>query len=184
MYISLLLKYADSQCEAVQNLRKALLQEEAAAAERLAHNLRGVSGNLGVTGVEKLAGTLGKMITRAAEPEVLEELLHRLESAVQDISEKIGGELGSNLRSEVQAKETGQQLNPPVQLLERLLELLADDDSEAVHYYADIRGKVAHLIQPADMKRLERSLDRFEYEEAMEITRQAILESHYEQRLM
>lgn len=184
LYICLLLKYADSQRETVENLRKALLQEEDAAAERLAHNLRGVSGNLGVTGVEKLAGTLGAMITRAAEPEVLEELMHRLESAVQDISEKIGGQLGSNLSSEVQAEETGQLLNPPVQLLERLLELLADDDSEAVHYYADIRGKVAHLFQPADVKRLGRSLDRFEYEEAVEITRQAILESHYEQRLM
>lgn len=184
LYFSLLLKYAGSQRETVQNLREAILREEAAAAERLAHNLRGVSGNLGVTEVEKLAGTLGKMITRAAEPEVLEELLRRLESAVQDISEKIGGEPGSNLCTAVQAEETGQPLNPPVELLERLLELLEDDDSEAVHYYADIRGKVAHLIQPADVKRLEHSLDRFEYEEAVEITRQAILESHYEQRLM
>ncbi|MNB97958.1 Autoinducer 2 sensor kinase/phosphatase LuxQ [compost metagenome] len=184
LYSSLLLKYADSQHEIVQALREALRKEEAAAAERLAHNLRGVSGNLGVTEVEKLAGSLGAMFTRKAEPEVLEELLRRLESAVQDSSAIIVKQLGSSQHPVVPAEETGQLTVPAVQLLERLLELLLDDDSEAVDYYTDIKDTVAHLIQQADMKRLEHSLSRFEYEEAVEITRQALLESPYEQRLM
>lgn len=184
LYSSLLLKYADSQHEMVQSLREALRKEEAAAAERLAHNLRGVSGNLGVTEVERLAGSLVEMFSRDAGPEVLEELLRRLEAAVQESSGTIIKQLGSNRRSAVPEEERGQLTVPRVQLLERLLELLLDDDSEAVDYYADIRGTVARLIDPADLQRLERSLGRFEYEEAVEITRQAILESHYEQRLM
>ncbi|WP_342565429.1 PAS domain S-box protein [Paenibacillus sp. FSL R7-0345] len=184
LYISLLLKYADSQREAVQNLRQALWKEEAAAVEMLAHNLKGLSGNIGVTQVQSLAGTLGKMITRAAEPEVLEVLLHRLESAVQDSSEEIRRQLGSQTRSAVPAVESAQLADPPVQLLQRLLGLLLDNDSEAVDYYTAIRGSVTGLMQPDTVNRLERSIGRFEYEEAVEITRQTILESHYEQRLM
>ncbi|WP_052380365.1 PAS domain S-box protein [Paenibacillus camerounensis] len=184
LYSSLLLKYADSQHEMVQALREALRKEEAAAAERLAHNLKGVSGNLGVTEIEKLAGSLGAMFISEAEPEELEELLRRLETAVQDSSGIILKQLGSSRHPAVPAEETGQLTVPAVQLLERLLELLLDDDSEAVDYYADIRDTVAHLIQQADMKRLEHSLSRFEYEEAVELTRQVLLKSQYEQRLM
>ncbi|CAH1204401.1 Sensor histidine kinase RcsC [Paenibacillus auburnensis] len=184
LYISLLLKYAGNQRDTVTNLRKAIWAEDTEAALRLAHNLKGVSGNIGVTDVQTLAGTLGKMLDGPAEPQELEQLLNRLEAAVHASTEEILGQLGGTDPYNAAEFLPEQRNEPPVKLLGRLEDMLNDSDSEAVDYFASVRSVLAQAMTQDELRQLEYSLGMFEYEEALSITRQAIRDRNYEQRLM
>jgi len=71
LYLRLLSQFAEQQGPAVGQVSEALVQGDFALAERLAHTLKGVAGNIGAKPVQAAAGVLEKLIReRAASPEV------------------------------------------------------------------------------------------------------------------
>jgi two-component system sensor histidine kinase/response regulator len=62
LYLAMLRRYATSQAEAGQQIRQALAANDQATAERIAHTLKGVSGNVGATTVQDLAGAVEQAI--------------------------------------------------------------------------------------------------------------------------
>jgi CheY-like chemotaxis protein len=71
LYLRLLRQFVEQQGAALEEIATALTQGDAALAERLAHTLKGVAGNIGAKTVQAAAGALEKLIrTRAAAAEV------------------------------------------------------------------------------------------------------------------
>src|SRR3990172_9375788 len=58
LYLSMLRKFIAGQKSATAEIAKALEGNDRGAAERLAHTLKGVSGNIGATGLQQLAEKL------------------------------------------------------------------------------------------------------------------------------
>ncbi len=66
LYLKLLRQFADQQASAVAQITQALDQGDAATAERQAHTLKGVAGNLGAKAVQASAGAVEKLIREKA----------------------------------------------------------------------------------------------------------------------
>src|SRR5262249_13958153 len=62
LYLKLLRMFVEEQGQALERIAAALAKEEASVAERLAHTLKGVAGNIGAKGVQMAAGSLEKAI--------------------------------------------------------------------------------------------------------------------------
>ena len=69
LYLKLLGQFVEQQGPAVEQIADALSRKDIALAERLAHTLKGVAGQLGATHVQSTAGTLEKLIRERAEAE-------------------------------------------------------------------------------------------------------------------
>jgi two-component system sensor histidine kinase/response regulator len=93
LYLKLLRQFREQQGPAVGQITAALAQGDVALAERLAHTLKGVAGNIGAKAVQAAAGALEKLIrARAAAAEVdpakqqvaavLDPLLAQLQAAL------------------------------------------------------------------------------------------------------
>jgi len=94
LYLKLLRQFIEQQGPVVGQITAALAQGDVALAERLAHTLKGVAGNIGAKAVQAAAGTLEKLIrARAAVAEVggvkqevaaaLDPLLAQLQAALR-----------------------------------------------------------------------------------------------------
>ena len=71
LYLKLLRQFIEQQGPAVEQITTALAQGDVTLAERLAHTLKGVAGNIGAKAVQAAAGALEKLIrSRAAIGEV------------------------------------------------------------------------------------------------------------------
>jgi two-component system sensor histidine kinase/response regulator len=58
LYLAMLRRYAAGQAQAGREIRDALAASDRATAERIAHTLKGVSGNVGATAVQDLAAVV------------------------------------------------------------------------------------------------------------------------------
>ncbi len=67
LYLKLLRQFVEQQGPAVEQITEALASGDIALAERLAHTLKGVAGNIGATQVQAAAGALEKLIRDRAE---------------------------------------------------------------------------------------------------------------------
>ena len=68
LYLAMLRRYAAGQAAAGRQIRESLDAGDTATAERVAHTLKGVSGNVGATQVQELAGAL-EMAIRESQPQ-------------------------------------------------------------------------------------------------------------------
>src|SRR4029450_11055710 len=62
LYLKLLRQFVEQQGASVEQITEALATGDIALAERIAHTLKGVAGNIGATRVQSAAGPLEKLI--------------------------------------------------------------------------------------------------------------------------
>ncbi|MDB5850199.1 MAG: hypothetical protein JWP29_3951, partial [Rhodoferax sp.] len=67
LYLALLRKFISGQRQCAADIETALAGHDRATAERLAHTLKGVAGNIGAPGVQALAGTLEALLRAKAD---------------------------------------------------------------------------------------------------------------------
>ena len=80
LYLKLLRQFAEQQAEVPDQIARALAAGDRTTAERLAHTLKGVAGNLGATTVQAAAGALEKEIRgESAASEIEAKLKHTSE---------------------------------------------------------------------------------------------------------
>jgi two-component system sensor histidine kinase/response regulator len=95
LYVAMLRRFIDSQTDVPAQIRAALSSRDTSAAERLAHTLRGVAGNIGATVVQNLAGALESAL-RAPLPATdverhLLELQAPLDALVAALKSRLAG---------------------------------------------------------------------------------------------
>ena len=106
LYRKLLRQFADTEADTAHRIASALAENDRALAERLAHSVKGVAGNIGATAVQNAAANLEKAIAGsapAAEIEVLraalEECLGQPHPGIRDGARRAGWRTGSGRRS-------------------------------------------------------------------------------------
>jgi CheY-like chemotaxis protein len=72
LYLKLLRQFVDQQGPAVGQITEALAKGDVALAERLAHTLKGVAGNIGAKPIQSVAGDLEKHLRAKAKAEEIE----------------------------------------------------------------------------------------------------------------
>ena len=94
LYRKLLRQFSNTEADAAQRIASALAENDRALAERLAHTVKGVAGNIGAAAVQNAAANLEKAIAgsapaaeievwRVALEECLAPLIHGLKTALE-----------------------------------------------------------------------------------------------------
>jgi len=97
LYQKLLRQFAAQQATAGEQIRDALQRNETTLAERLAHTLKGVAGNIGATQVQSTAGALEKAIRDGAPADHLQSAIEHVTAALTPVITEIRGLLGPNV---------------------------------------------------------------------------------------
>ena len=166
LYWELLGKYASGQAEALARIRAALDQNDAALAERLAHTLQGVSGNIGATAVQQLAAELTQALRRAAERPAVEPMLIQLNEALEALLSGLRAALAVAPAASTPAQALGREQVEPV--LQRLKTLLSNDDAEAADYLSAHRSLLAEALPIAAFLAIEKATADYQFEEALQ----------------
>jgi two-component system sensor histidine kinase/response regulator len=171
LYMDLLGRYVEGQKDAPERIRRALDDGDLGLAERLAHTLKGVSGNIGAGEVERLAGDIEAAIAGAAARPGIDEALGRLSVMLAGTMERISGAIaasGPGVRAEAAARR-GKAGLPLGDILATLSHFLEHDDSEALDYIESTRDELSELCDRALLARLEASIRSFDFPAALEV---------------
>ncbi|MCW5604213.1 MAG: response regulator, partial [Burkholderiales bacterium] len=173
LYRKLLQQYAEGQRDAPARIRDALEAGDAVTAERLAHTLKGVSGNIGAAGVQQAAAAVEHAIGKgedtrpplAALGPVLNEVMSALEVAL---------EIPADDAPPGQVAVDMQVLQP---VLDRLEGYLADSDGEATDYLAQHQELLRSAFGNASYAGVAKAVNDYDFEAALGKLRAAMKHS-------
>jgi HPt (histidine-containing phosphotransfer) domain-containing protein len=166
LYRDLLGQYVVGQADAPARIQAALAAGDRAAAERLAHTLKGVSGNIGAIVIEPLAAELEQALRQPGGMETIEPLLVRTGEALAAWIAQLQAALTSNRPADLPAAPAldRAELQP---ILARLEQLLADDDAEAADVLAAHRAELAGTLPVEAFLALEKAVGDYDFEGAL-----------------
>ena len=135
LYLKVLGQFQREYREVASQIREALDSKDDAGAERQAHTLKGLAGNIGATELQACATALESAIRERREKSEIEPLLvhmaHVLEKLMQDLDKHLLAKPEFPLHvPPVDDKELGR-------LCQQLLKLLRDDDPAALDHYEE-----------------------------------------------
>jgi len=162
-YLAMLRGFVVGQAHAPQQIRAALAAGDAATAERLAHTLKGLAGNIAAVGVQQRAAAVEARL-HAGDREVA-ALLADLEA---ELSTRLYV-ISAALPPEVQVEESV-DVGPAQRaaVLRQLRDLLADDDAQAEQHLIDHAGLLAHALG-SRFNAVREAVRNFDYEQALNL---------------
>lgn len=163
LYRDLLNRYVAGQADAPARMRVALAAGDRQTAERLAHTLKGVSGNIGAVLIQTLAADLEQMLRQEASLETLETALGQVGAALDEL---IAGLLdGSPTDPVITVPAADREALTPI--VQRLEALLREDDTEAVDWFAGHRQPLAEGLDDECFQALARAINDYDFAEAL-----------------
>ncbi len=164
LYRSLLEQFVAKQADASSQIADALEKNDRALAERLAHTVKGVAANLGMSLTQEAAGKLEKGL-RESDPAV-PALLSDLESAVASQVKAIRAALGEAPPS---PKPVHRQFDPAVAAaaIARLRSLIEANDGDAADAVQAVTEALSGTTDGERLKSLASSIDDFDFDSAL-----------------
>jgi len=166
LYVDLLRQFAEKQADVRKQMQASLDSGDAKTAERQAHTIKGVAGNLGIQAVQGAAEGLERAIREGGEgvAMLLDELATLVEKQIGTIREALrdvpadGGSTGAAFDPEAAAKA--------VVRLAALLEASDGDAGDAFQALADAVGAKAGKAQ---LDGLRSAIQEFDFEGALRL---------------
>ena len=162
LYLNLLRKFASGQHDAAHQIRQALQANDRPLAERLAHTLKGVAGNIGASELQSQAATLEQAIREQGDARLP---LDDLEPPLMRLCQQLAAALDDGPLAKASDDEPHIDIRP---VLERLAHLLGEDDSEALEVLDEHQSQLQHCA-PERLQRLATAIRNFEFEQALAI---------------
>jgi HPt (histidine-containing phosphotransfer) domain-containing protein len=168
LYGLLVQKFVDGQENAASDIKQALALKDVATAERIAHTVKGLAGNIGAAELQSVAADLEYEIKHLTSPELLTQLLQRF----ADTLNQVVSLLRSALKSEPQnSKTAGKERNDQAlqTILMQLKKLLTDNDSDAIDFFEAKRKNLKSLLSGSQLETVYRYLSSYDYESALQL---------------
>ena len=176
LYAKLLRKFKAGQETAVEQIRAALQSGDVETAARLAHTVKGVSGNLGGESLYSAAAELEQAIKQGKESldRPMTEFGSQLKVVMEGIrvfEESSAAQQGpEELAAEVRVDKEGLKT-----LLQEMTQLLESDLTEAMNRLEALNRHLANSSVYEEFKRLEKQVESFDTDSALK-TVEAIAE--------
>jgi len=166
LYLDLLRKFSVGQNGTIRAVREALESGDRALAERLAHSLKGVAGNIGALAVQEAAGH----VERAARDGVdASACVARLDVALGAVLASLRGALEPEEVAAAPAV-TAQDVR---EILGKLDAYLADSDGEALDYLSEHASVVRAALGQERFGELRKVIEDFDFQAALQQLRAA-----------
>jgi signal transduction histidine kinase/CheY-like chemotaxis protein/HPt (histidine-containing phosphotransfer) domain-containing protein len=162
LYRSLLEQFATKHFDADSQIGAALANGDRALAERLAHTLKGVAGNIGIAGVQATAAKLEKAIRDgdSGVPAVLVELKSSLGPQLEAIRKALGP------AESAPAAAVPFEPEAATRALGRLMSLIDENDGDAADAVQEVAGLLSGTVEPSRLEDLRNSVVEFDFDAA------------------
>ncbi len=162
LYLSMLRKFKATQLPAWQSLRHALDAGDLATAERLAHTLKGLAGNIAAIPLQEASGALETALRDQVPDATLQPLLQAAERLLLRLVEVLDQALPDRRAEPAAVSVDRVALQTLLRQLEAYLEA---DDADALAVLS-AHGPVLRAALGADYATLEAAVAGFSFEEA------------------
>jgi signal transduction histidine kinase/CheY-like chemotaxis protein/CHASE3 domain sensor protein len=168
LYLKLLRQFAEQQAQAVEQIGDALKSGDNALAERLAHTLKGVAGNIGASPVQSVAGVLEKLIRNRAGADELAEAGQQVAALLEPLVAGLRHALPSDAGQAPRPQPTVGSADPAEsrKAAARLLALLSELDPAASDFLATNHAALRPLFTEDTWPQFERLLADYSFAEA------------------
>ncbi|MDA8409670.1 MAG: PAS domain S-box protein [Treponema sp.] len=167
LYLSFLRKFAETHADAVDVLRRSLAEGDRVGAVRVAHTIKGLAGGLGATELQQRAEGVELALKNSATfraEDLVAAFAEELEEVIQGIRRHVPEEPSPMVDSgAVQA--TPEEVSG---IVNRLEELLADNDAEAVDLFEAKAGILIKALGAA-FDRVRAAIRAYDFESARAI---------------
>jgi PAS domain S-box-containing protein len=177
LYLKLLRQFAGEQGAAAGQVMAAMAQGDVAQAERLAHTLKGVAGNVGAKALQAAAGALEKLIRGRAPAQEIEQAKQR----VATVLDPLLGQLRAALDSATPAAPVPASVPPaavdPAQTRDaaaQLAKLLAEFDPGAVEFVEGHNAALRALFAGETWAAFEKLVQNYAFADAQVQLEQAL----------
>jgi two-component system sensor histidine kinase/response regulator len=175
LYLKILRQFAEQQGPSVEQISAALAEGDNSLAERLAHTLKGVAGNIGAKPVQAVAGVLERLIReRAAAAEAgtaisavaaaLEPLLAEIRKALPSAEPAISAQASLPSVDPAQSRASAVELT----------KLLSEFDPGAVEFIEANQAVLRSLFPGDAWPQFEKHLQNYAFAEAQAQLEQAL----------
>jgi signal transduction histidine kinase/DNA-binding response OmpR family regulator/HPt (histidine-containing phosphotransfer) domain-containing protein len=167
LYLKILGQFAEQQASAVEQISAALAQGDAALAERLAHTIKGVAGNIGAKEIQSAAGALEKLIRAKAAALEVEVAQQQLSAALAPVIAQIQESFGSPV--EAPAQPSAASAVDPAQSREaaaQLLKLIGEFDPGAGDFIEANQTALRALFASNGWTHFEQLVQAYSFAEA------------------
>jgi HPt (histidine-containing phosphotransfer) domain-containing protein len=166
LYRDLLGQFADKQCDAAAQISAALNEGDQKLAERIAHTVKGVAANIGISEVQSAAQKLEKAIRDGHDSisALLDEFTALLSTQVHAIEQA--------LNASAPVKSQGAQVPPfngeaASSSIARLRVLLEASDGDTEEAFRSLQDAVAGAVEKTRLDALNASINDFDFEAAL-----------------
>ncbi|OSM04111.1 hypothetical protein MAIT1_03623 [Magnetofaba australis IT-1] len=168
LYERLLLKFADNQGDFVARCQAALDGADWETAQRHAHTLKGVAGNLGAKTVQACARALDEAC-RAQDAAVAQACLQQTDAALQPLLAALAQRRPAE-SSAPPATAFSEPADPEqvAEMIQRLEALLADNDVEAQEVIGELQSHWRDGDCHDCLRKVSQLVDAYEFEQAAE----------------
>jgi signal transduction histidine kinase/DNA-binding response OmpR family regulator/HPt (histidine-containing phosphotransfer) domain-containing protein/HAMP domain-containing protein len=175
LYLKLLRQFLEQQGPAVAEITGALAAGDIERAERLAHTVKGVAGNIGATEVQSAAGNLEKLIRDRAPGTQVDPATRRLSAALDPVVTALGRALDSPA-APAPAPSTSPPPDPARSrdAASQLARLLADLDPGAADFIEAHRAVLGALFADGTWPAFERLVHDYAFSDAQSQLEQAL----------
>jgi CheY-like chemotaxis protein/nitrogen-specific signal transduction histidine kinase len=172
---NILRKFCLGQVHAVRSMKEALREGDYALAERLAHTLKGVSGNIGAQQLQNPATVLEQLLQQHADPTQLAPLLESLDQALQgqvaSIQRGLSAVVPTTKPTADGATATPTALSTAV--LSSLLQALRDGDAQSVDLVATHEDALRDYLGPG-YAQFSNHVDAYDFEPALALLNETL----------
>jgi CheY-like chemotaxis protein len=162
LYLSMLNKFVAGEKFATANIFRELENNNWDAAMRLAHTLKGVSGNIGAASLQHLAANLELAISERNPREQINGLIDMLAKPLENLISR----LEQQLPSKTDKTPITSQPRKLQSVCRRLEALLADDDAEATDVWEE-NENLFNSSYPLHFHKIDNCMRSFNFEAAL-----------------
>jgi signal transduction histidine kinase/CheY-like chemotaxis protein/CHASE3 domain sensor protein len=176
LYSKLLRQFVEQQSAVVGQIADAHARGDTPLAERLAHTLKGVAGNIGASQVQAAAGALEKGIRDGATGRDLDVARHRVAAALDPLVADLRARLPSSAPEAVVESNATAMADPAQSraAAAKLSTLLADLDPAAADFIVTNRGVLRPLFDGRTWPEFEKLVQGYAFTDAQAQLEQAL----------
>jgi HPt (histidine-containing phosphotransfer) domain-containing protein len=166
LYRDLLMQFAAKQGNAAAEISAAIASGDVKLAERIAHTVKGVAGNIGIVEVQSVAQRLEKAIRDGNDS--VSSLLHEFAALLSNQADAIGQALHEETPSTPEKMRTSPVNGEAASdAISRLRSLLETSDGAAEEAFHNLQTVVEGFIDKPQLNALGASISDFDFDAAL-----------------
>jgi HPt (histidine-containing phosphotransfer) domain-containing protein len=171
LFLKLLSEFRLKHSQTVDKIRQALAEGDSNLAERLAHTIKGVSGNMGANDLPVAAHAVEMGIKKGKTSDIegtLEQLTFTLEEVLASIASLEHGEdISTPAGEKPQDEDAVVNIAEVKPMLIELAALIKENDMEAADRLETLRKHLEDAVLPSVVTKLEKRLGQYDFEGAL-----------------